>query len=197
MPFVTKHDSIYPSKFPPIVAQKLEAATYYVDTDQSGDFFLVKTDPLTLPSKLYGDTTALAERIVITYKSRSASTGVLLTGEKGSGKTLLSKLISHTFLEFDAPTILINKPFIGDKFAEFLQNITQEALVIFDEFEKVYSPAHQVQVLTLFDGVFSSKKLFIFTANSIDTLNINFVNRPGRIFYMIEHGGLSQSFIKE
>jgi len=78
-----------------------------------------------------------------------------------------------------------------------MQQITQPTIVLFDEFEKVYDREHQEQVLTLFDGVFPSKKLFVVTCNDKYKLDVNMHNRPGRLFYMLEYRGLEMSFIRE
>ncbi len=68
---------------------------------------------------------------------------------------------------------------------------------MFDEFEKVYEQKQQEAILTLLDGVFPSKKLFILTCNDKWKVDSHMRNRPGRIFYMLDFKGLSVEFIKE
>jgi hypothetical protein len=63
------------------------------------------------------------------------------------------------------PTIVINAPWCGDKFNTLIQSIQQPCIVMFDEFEKVYSSEEQEAMLTLLDGIYSSKKLFLLTSN--------------------------------
>ena len=67
---------------------RLPTAIYVVSVDQNGNFFLKEEDEgFSLPPKLYGDTAKRAERIINTYLDRdNRSTGVLLSGHKGSGK---------------------------------------------------------------------------------------------------------------
>jgi hypothetical protein len=120
-----------------------------------------------------------------------------LTGEKGSGKTLLAKTISIEAAKADIPTIIINTPLVGDKFNKFIQDIDQECIVMFDEFEKIYDSEEQETILTLLDGVFPSKKLFILTCNDKWRIDNHMRNRPGRIFYMLDFVGLEDSFIRE
>lgn len=43
-------------------------------------------------------------------------------------------------------TIVINEPWIGEKFNAFIQSIQQPAIVLFDEFEKVYRQSTEAEV---------------------------------------------------
>jgi hypothetical protein len=70
-------------------------------------------------------------------------------------------------------------------------------MVLFDEFEKVYSSDEQEEMLTLLDGVFPSKKLFVMTCNNKWRVDQHMRNRPGRIFYMLDFKGLDADFIAE
>ena len=74
------------------VTKNLPVGTYVVKVDPKG-YYLETIENFTLPSKLYGDTLRHSERIFNTFRDRSGPTGVMLTGEKGSGKTLLAKAI--------------------------------------------------------------------------------------------------------
>jgi hypothetical protein len=52
-------------------------------------------------------------------------------------------------------------------------------------------------MLTLLDGVFPSKKLFVLTCNDKWRVNQHMRNRPGRIFYMLDFTGLDEDFVIE
>jgi hypothetical protein len=78
-----------------------------------------------------------------------------------------------------------------------MQSLSQPTIVIFDEFEKVYSEEAQEDILTMLDGVFPSKKLFLFTCNNKWKVNQHMRNRPGRVFYYLEYSGLDAKFIRE
>lgn len=177
----------------------LPAGNYVVKQDQFGGMFLEQVDSFTAMSKLYGNTTQHAERIMSTFLDRQGkSTGVLLTGEKGSGKTLLAKTLSLELAHrWGIPTILINSPWRGDSFNKLIQDIDQPCMVLFDEFEKVYDSDEQEGMLTLLDGVYPSQKLFVLTCNDKWRIDHHMRNRPGRIFYMIDFRGLSQEFVIE
>ncbi len=176
----------------------LPAGNYIIKADPFGNLFLEAIESFTRPGKLYGDTVRNTERILCTFNSRDTSTGVMLAGEKGSGKSLLAKnLAIEAASKYGVPTIVINAPWKGDAFNKFMQDIEQPIIVLFDEFEKVYDSDDQEQMLTLLDGVFPSKKLFILTCNDKWRVNQHMRNRPGRIFYMLDYKGLSYEFVKE
>lgn len=178
--------------------ESLPAGTYTVKLDQmSQQFYLEAIDSFEIRGKIYGDTRRQAERILTTFNDRDTSTGVMLNGEKGSGKTLLAKMLSVRAAELGIPTIVINSPWCGDQFNAFMQMIEQPTVVLFDEFEKVYDREDQEKMLTLLDGVYPSKKLFVLTCNDKWRVDQHMRNRPGRIYYMMEFRGLEQDFIVE
>ena len=179
------------------IHEHLPAGNYIIQQDQQGNLFLEQIDSFNNPSKLYGDTTRNADRIINTFLDRSNSTGVMLNGEKGSGKTLLAKTLSIKCAEQDIPTIVINAPWHGDRFNQLMQTIEQPCVVLFDEFEKVYDKEEQESILTLLDGVYPSKKLFILTCNDKWRVDQHMRNRPGRIYYMLDFKGLDINFIRE
>lgn len=179
------------------VLSNLPPNNYSVKKDMYGNFFLDQIQPFTRPSRVYGDSEGQARRILDTFNDRKGTTGVLMVGEKGSGKTLLSKMISLEALNQGMPTIVINEDHSGEDFNSFIQAIEQPCVIVFDEFEKVYDRDEQMRILTLLDGVYSSKKLFIFTANNKYGIDAHFINRPGRIYYMLEFEGLEPDFVRE
>ncbi len=176
----------------------LPANTYTIMQDQNGNLLLSIIENLDFNSKIYGDTEFVRDRIINTFEKRGKNTGILLSGEKGSGKTMLVKLLSKKLREEKSmPTIIVNKAWKGDKFNSFLQMIEQPCVVIFDEFEKIYNQEDQQEILTLFDGVYPSEKLFLVTINNLHKVDDNMKNRPGRFFYHLKYEGLSIEFIKE
>lgn len=176
---------------------KLPAGNYIIKKDNFGRFFFEQIENFEFKHKRYGDNVKNTERILRTFQNREVSTGVMLAGEKGSGKSLLAKTLSIRGYELDIPTIVINAPWCGDEFNKLIQDIKQPAIVLFDEFEKVYDREQQEHILTLLDGVFPTKKLFVLTCNDKYRVDAHMRNRPGRIFYMLDFKGLDSEFIRE
>ena len=177
--------------------EQLPAGNYVVKQDPFENFYIEQIESFDVPTKMYGDTTKNTERIINSFWDREKSTGVMLVGEKGSGKTLLSKNICVELAKQNVPTIVINHPWHGDKFNTLIQSIQQPCIVMFDEFEKVYNSDEQEQLLTLLDGIYSTKKLFLLTSNDKWRVDSHMRNRPGRIFYMVNFTGLDEAFIRE
>ena len=95
------------------IQDHLPAGNYIVkQRPMEGPLYLEGVDDFQSVKKLYGSTTKDAERILNTYKSRGISTGILLNGEKGSGKTLLAKTLSIEGAKLGIPTIIINAPWM-------------------------------------------------------------------------------------
>jgi len=179
------------------IRDALPVGTYTVGCHPEKGWYLKSISDFAINSKIYGKTAKQADRILNTFSERPNATGVLLNGEKGSGKTMLAKLISQMAGAQGISTIVINTPFNGDGFNTFIQEIDEPCVIVFDEFEKVFNKEEQEGILTLLDGVYPTKKLFILTVNDKYSVSNHMRNRPGRIFYMIEYKGVDPEFIKE
>lgn len=179
------------------VSNTLPVGNYIVQVTPSGEFFLKRIESFEKPKKYYGDVKNRANRIIDTYKSRPKSTGILLSGVPGSGKTLLAREVCMMCAEQGISTVIINEPYTGDKFSAFLASIDMECIVFFDEFEKVYDNEEQEAVLTIFDGTYTQKKLFLVTVNSVNKLVDPFISRPGRLYYHFKYDGVDHDFMVE
>ena len=179
------------------VRNKLPVGTYTVGNHPEKGWFLKPITDFNVSGKIYGKTTHQADRILSTFGQRPNTTGVLLNGEKGSGKTMLAKLISQKAAQSGISTLVINTPFCGDSFNTFIQEIDEPCVIVFDEFEKVFDNDEQEATLTLLDGVYPTKKLFVLTVNDKYRVSSHMRNRPGRIFYMLDFTGLDSAFIEE
>jgi hypothetical protein len=179
--------------------EKIPAGTYTVEFNpQNGQYFLMKSTPFTRPSKVYGEMASRNNKVINTFLAREGSnTGVLLSGTKGAGKTQLAKDVSLALSEMDIPTIIIQNCYTDGSFINFIKAIEDKALILFDEFEKVYAEReHQEAILTLLDGTGSYNKLYILTSNNRNVSEF-LRNRPSRIFYHFEYKKLAKQVMVE
>lgn len=180
------------------VRDRLPAGCYTVCKNPlSGEYFLEEGEQFILPKKLYGKTERHSARVLKTFENRQPGTqvGVFLSGTKGSGKTLLAK---HIAQKSGLPVIVVNAAYTDDRFMRTMQGIEQEAVILFDEFEKVYNEEDQEAILTLFDGVYTVRdKLMIITCNDKFAVKSFFHNRPSRLRYAIGFESLEKEFVEE
>lgn len=199
------------------VTSDITSAVYTVEQDLMGFYLRFVSNRFEVPSKIYGSAPSRVSKVMRSYDDRNKSTGILLTGDKGSGKTMLSSLISNQMLERGFPVILVERPFVGTQFIEFLNNIG-ECVLFFDEFGKIFSttrgkssdglefgngrdtnPANNPQdgLLSVFDGAHSIKRLILLTENSASDINSYMLNRPGRMYYHFKYKKLEEDLVKE
>ena len=94
------------------------------------ELMLERIDNFTIPQKRYGSNDKYAERILHSYEQRNMATGVLLCGEKGSGKSLLAKTLACKAQEKGLPVIVIDVPRTGDAFFNMIQKIEQPSIIL-------------------------------------------------------------------
>lgn len=188
----------------PTVTDYLPAGLYAIRLDPERGPFLEDVQRFNIPDKIYGDLEKKGERILRTFKDRPNSTGVLLSGLKGSGKSLLTKMLSEACIDANMPVIIIDQPMNGVLIDAVLGKIDHPICIIFDEFEKMYRAKEeeggftpQESLLTLLDGMSSRKRLVILTTNDSFRIDSHMKNRPGRILYRIKFDGLDENFIRE
>jgi hypothetical protein len=175
---------------------KLPAATYLVGCGQFTGFYLEKQEDVVVNEKIYGVHQAKVDKILASFKDFERNLGVILSGDKGIGKSLSAKLLARDAIAAGYPIILVNSYFEG--ISEFIDSITQEVVVVYDEFDKTYSEkGAQTQLLTLLDGFGSGKKLFVITCNNLNNVSEFLVNRPGRFHYHLRFGYPTHEEIRE
>lgn len=173
---------------------KLPAGIYRIQFSKTGGYWLSKLDEddhfTNLEQKLYGNHNAKIDKIFNRYTNTHSGLGVLFSGDKGMGKSLaVMTLAKRAIEELDLPVILVNNAY--PNVAEYISSI-DEAVVIFDEFEKVFQQEdadlenQQNQFLNLLDGFATTKRLYLFTVNDTKLVSDYLLNRPGRIHYHIK-----------
>lgn len=178
---------------------KIPVGVYNVSFSKMTGFCLEKSANIAVKEKIYGAHEAKVDKILNTFKTIERNLGVILSGDKGIGKSICAKLLAQKAVKAKIPVILVNTYIPG--IASFISSINQEVVVIFDEYDKTFAECDdsnpQVELLTLFDGLDQGKKLFVITCNEIRKLNEYIVNRPGRFHYHLRFNYPSAEEIRE
>lgn len=182
--------------------EKLNGGVWLVSFDPEIGYHLVRQKDLELPSKIYGHNHEISDKIIDTFKINTGkTTGVMLQGVKGSGKTLTAIEVSKKLNAENVPVLLIQQEFFGTGFNNFMQSIDEPAVVLIDEFEKTYTRDDAISsMLMLLDGAIKTTKLFLLTSNSDLESNDKFqflYNRPSRIQYVFKYSGISDEAMAE
>jgi len=178
----------------------LPVASYGVQFSDMSGFFLTHRDDLAVTEeKIYGKSNEKVAKVLRSYHIAKRNFGVLLSGQKGIGKSLFVRLLAQAAIQEGLPVIVVNTAIPG--ISDFLSSIDQNCVVIFDEFEKTFAKTKeynpQDEMLTLFDGIEGGHKLFIVTCNNLSDLSPYMLNRPGRFHYHFSMTAPSQDEVRE
>lgn len=169
---------------------QLPVLTYVVRFSQNKGFYLEKYVEMDITeSKVYGVHLEKVFKVLKSFEKFNRSLGVILSGDKGIGKSLFAKLLAIEAMKKGIPLIVVDSYIPG--VASYLESIEQEVMVLFDEFDKTFGEVRskdddaspQAHLLSLFDGLSGGKKLFVITCNELRKLNDYLINRPGRFHY--------------
>ena len=167
-----------------IIHDQLPSQVYQVNFNPLTGPFLSKYSDIEVNEKVYGVHEAKVNKVLNAYKQFQRNLGVILSGDKGIGKSLFAKLLAIECASRGMPVVIVSSYFPG--IADYIASIEQEVMVMFDEFDKTFSMKDgdaQAEMLTLFDGLAQGKKMYVITCNCLTGLNDYLVNRPGRFHY--------------
>ena len=183
---------------------KLPAKTYIVRFNKMTGFYLESYENLEIKEdKIYGVHMKKVEKVIRTFDKFDRNLGIILSGNKGIGKSLFAKILGNEIVKIGCPLIIIDKFIPG--IASYIESIDQEVAVLFDEFDKTFGNIKtseneadpQAGLLSLFDGISHGKKMFIITCNELRNLNDFLINRPGRFHYHFRFDYPTASEIRE
>lgn len=148
----------------------------------NGMSYFEEDGSLSLPSKVY---TTKSDDIFIkrvnTYfqKTSKLSTGVMLSGIKGTGKTVMAKVIAKNS---NLPIIVVDEEYPTGRINDFFRKFETPVTIIFDEVDKHWDTEN---LLGWLDGVqTNAKKLVLFTCNNEDRVNDYLKDRCSRVRYI-------------
>lgn len=172
------------------VYNELPAQSYVVRFSERRGFFLEKYNDMDVKEpKVYGVHEEKVSKVLNMFDRQDRNLGVILSGDKGIGKSLFAKMLANAAIQKGIPMIVVDRYVPG--LASYIEDIEQEVMVLFDEFDKTFGEVKsregeaspQTNLLSLFDGLSSGKKLFVVTCNEPRKLNEYLINRPGRFHY--------------
>lgn len=148
----------------------------------NGVSYFEEDGSLSLPSKVC---TTKSDDIFIkrvnTYfqKTSKLSTGVMLSGIKGTGKTVMAKVIAKNS---NLPIIIVDEDYPTGRINDFFRKFETPVTIIFDEVDKHWDTEN---LLGWLDGVqTNAKKLVLFTCNNEDRVNDYLKDRCSRVRYI-------------
>ena len=170
---------------------ELPANYYKVCFNENKGFWLELHPEMQLKeNKIYGSHNEKADKVLNSFDMFNRNLGVMISGNKGLGKSLFARLLSRKAIEKGLPVIVVN--FYAPSIMDYIDSIQQEVMVLFDEFDKTFeektnfNPQHEI--LNVLDGLGVGKKLFAFVCNDLSEISDYMLNRPGRIHYHFRFG---------
>lgn len=184
------------------IEERLEPKNYLFNYDEFGNCWLENAESFKVPEKVYDVSSGFRNDIIKSFNHYKKNQGVLLTGNKGQGKSLTAKLLCK---ELGIPIIIINRQIPKDiNFVNFFNDIKQDYCIFLDEFEKLFSnhengrssgevSYHGQEVfLSFMDGVLTNEHKVLFLLTTNDNVNEYFMNRPSRIKFLKEYDELDE-----
>ena len=141
----------------------LPAKTYTVRFAQMSGFYLEERTDLAVKEKAYGVHTEKADKVLKSFALFERNMGVILSGDKGIGKSLFARCLCEQAVSAGYPVIIVDQFIPG--IATYIESIEQEAVFLFDEFDKTFGDIRageneanpQSRLLSLFDGTSEGK----------------------------------------
>lgn len=184
------------------VKDEIPPGTYVVKFSPLSGYSLERQKNFENKIKVYGNHLKLRDKMIRRYENAEKNFGVILGGKKGTGKSMLARLVSEKLIEKGIPTIIIKED--SDGITDFINQIEQPVLILMDEFEKIFikndeypEDDTQVKFLNVFDGISNLKHFYMITINDYDKLNNYLKGRTGRFYYDFKFGDISADEIEE
>lgn len=146
-----------------------------------GRAIFTENGKLNLPNKIYElpEDKLFKTRVLNNFNNNDKSVGIMLAGTKGTGKTMLAKVIAK---ESNLPIIIVDSQYPANRLVTFFKQFTTPVCVIFDEIEKNFNTEFMLDFL---DGVEkTTKKLVLMTCNELHRISEYLQDRCSRVRYV-------------
>lgn len=177
------------------IINKVPVGVYNIGLSMQGWYLERFADEFVFDYKIYGLQNEFCDHVIKTFENTTGNLGVMLTGTKGTGKTVTAKVLAN---RFNLPIIIVKD--MGDHnqgLIEYLNGFNFDCVLFLDEFEKNFSDKDST-ILQIMDGVYNIgyRKIFLLTTNYLD-VNENLIGRPSRIRYVKKFGNLDIKTVEE
>lgn len=146
-----------------------------------GRAIFTENGKLNLPDKVYEleEDITFKTRVLNNFNKNDKSIGIMLAGTKGTGKTMLTKVIAK---ESNLPIIIVDSQYPANRLVTFFKQFTTPVCIIFDEIEKNFDTSSMLDFL---DGVEkTTKKLVLMTCNNLNKVSEYLQDRCSRVRYI-------------
>lgn len=146
-----------------------------------GRAIFTENGKLNLPDKVYEleEDITFKTRVLNNFNKNDKSVGIMLAGTKGTGKTMLAKVIAK---ESNLPIIIVDSQYPANRLVTFFKQFTTPVCIIFDEIEKNFDTSSMLDFL---DGVEkTTKKLVLMTCNNLNRVSEYLQDRCSRVRYI-------------
>lgn len=146
-----------------------------------GHAIFTENGKLNLPDKVYEleEDITFKTRVLNNFNKNDKSVGIMLAGTKGTGKTMLAKVIAK---ESNLPIIIVDSQYPANRLVTFFKQFTTPVCIIFDEIEKNFDTSSMLDFL---DGVEkTTKKLVLMTCNNLNRVSEYLQDRCSRVRYI-------------
>ena len=180
--------------FPPMI--------YSIGQDDDGLYLAKRRQQFNEPEKIYGRNNRDKSAIIHEFDRRKGqSSGVLLTGEKGSGKTLLAESVANHYVNKGYPVLIVDESRPAGMIKMVVQ-IMDPCVVIFDEFSKNFpiqsnTAPDQQDLLSLFSDSSLKHTLFLVVDNDIGEVSTYLIHRPGRMMFAMNYDYIDKATVRE
>jgi len=168
-----------------------------VKNPQTRDFVLsYKNFKYQAPEKLYGGMDKYVDFYWRSFEKQGFKGGLLLTGQKGSGKTAISSILCNKAIDRGLRVIEVTNLNYSPELLRFLDDL-DGVVLFFDEFGKNFNTIQQDKMLTLLSNINGRERLVFITENEPNRISPFIRNRPGRIRYSLHFNKLPLAVVEE